>query len=222
MLLIRTLVLNLYHLKTEKMIIQNHNKMQKYTVSIYIFLVVLSITSCRNNRLKTDEKKLSMELLIEEREKGESETLAKGTHESEAGSRISWALRKKEIRSVDLDRPPIHLDISGNQDNIRNLKLSDVSTSVSYIKLETPPDTLLLYDHFFYRTDLESNIISDGENIIFQGLFGLTRFNMQGEYQETIWKNETGIKFLGSSSVAFGGAGFFWSHVFYSCLVIKW
>ena len=56
---------------------------------------------------------------------------------------------------------------------------------------------------------LDSHFRSDGDKIIFQGLFGLTRFNMQGEYQETIWKNETGIRFYGGNMVAFGGKDFF-------------
>jgi hypothetical protein len=54
-----------------------------------------------------------------------------------------------------------------------------------------------------------STIRSDGEEIIFQGLFGLTRFNMQGEYLETIWKNQTGIKIFGSSWVSYAGKDFY-------------
>lgn len=180
--------------------------MKKSATSLLIFLLVFGLIACRNNKLKTDENELAKELLIKEKEK--SEALAKETNDSGAGSLKSGTFRKKEIRAVDPNRPPIHLDIPGTQGNTRNLKLSDVATSVSYIKLETPPDTLLLYDHFFYRPDLDSKIRSDGEHIIFQGLFGLTRFNMKGEYQETIWKNETGIS-IRTGSVFFGGKDFF-------------
>jgi hypothetical protein len=77
------------------------------------------------------------------------------------------------------------------------------------VKLQTPPDTLLLYDLFFYRPDLDSKVRSDGEQIIFEGMFGLTRFNMQGEYEETIWKNKTGIRFYGKGMAAYGGKDFF-------------
>lgn len=175
-------------------------------ISLLVFELLFSF-SCRNNRLKTDEKELAKELLNNEREKGKSERLAKETQNSETRKGLSGAFRKKEIRSVDPGRPPIRLDIPGTQGNTRNLKLSDVASSIRYIKLQTPPDTLLLYDHFFYRPDLESNIRSDGEQIIFQGLFGITGFNMNGEYQETIWKNETGIHFYGKG-VMFGGQDF--------------
>ena len=113
------------------------------------------------------------------------------------------------MRAVDPQRPPIKIDIMGTLNNTRKLKLSDVASSIRYVKLQTPPDTLLLYDLFFYRPDLDSKVRSDGEQIIFEGLFGLTRFNMQGEYQETIWKNKTGIRFYGKGMASYGGKDFF-------------
>jgi hypothetical protein len=171
-------------------------------------LVPLLILSCHHNRLKTNEKELTKEILIQEKVIAEANT---NLPEKESGTKnkFSGSFRKSEIRSVDPQKPLIQIDIIGTQNNTRTFKLSDLATSVRYVKLQTPPDTTLLYDHFFYRPDLESIIRSDGEQIIFQGLFGLTRFNMKGEYQETIWKNETGIRFLGSKMVSFGGPDFF-------------
>jgi hypothetical protein len=160
---------------------------------LLLFSILLSVPSCRQNRLKTNEKVLANEILMQEKKKIESEKAA-GEKEAESKNTFSGNLRKKEIRAVDPERPPVSIDIPGTRDNIREFKLSDIASSVRYIKLQTPPDTLLLYDHFFYRPELMSTIRSDREQIIFQGLFGLTRFNMQGEYQETIWKNETGIE----------------------------
>ena len=171
-------------------------------------LSVIVCISCHNNRLKNNEKELMKEILIQEKEKKDAERIVREKQSAETGNSLSGSLRKKEIRSVDSRRPPINLDILGTRDNSRQLKLSDVATSIRYVKLQTPPDTSLLYDHFFYRSDMMSNIISDGEHIIFQGLFGLTRFNMHGEYQETIWKNETGIKLFGTSLMS-GGKDFF-------------
>ena len=181
--------------------------MKKSTIVFGTLLLFISIISCRNNRLKTNEKELAKEILIVEKENAEAERIAR-EKESETIKSFQGSLRKKEIRSADPLNPPIRIDIPGTQNNIRKFKLSDIASSVRYVKLQTPPDTLLLYDHFFYRPDLESIIRSDGEQIIFQGLFGLTRFNMQGEYQETIWKNETGIRFIGKG-VMFGGKDFF-------------
>jgi len=178
-----------------------------FTILLLLFLMLFPAFSCRRNRLKTSEKELAKELILQEKKNEETERIAL-EKESETINRFSGNLRKKEIRSVDLQRPPIRIDIPGTRSNIRKFKLSDIASSIRYVKLQTPPDTLLLYDHFFYRPDLESIIRSDGEQIIFQGLFGLTRFNMQGEYQETIWKNETGISFFGKG-VMFGGKDFF-------------
>jgi len=182
--------------------------MKKLPISIFLLFLILIIISCRQNRLKTDEKELAKELLIKEREKDKSESLAKETQNSEPRKGQSGAFRKKENRMVDPDRPPIHIDILGTLGNTRNLKLSDIGLSIRYVKLESPPDTMLLFEPFLNRNGLTSSIQSDGENIIIQGLFGLTRFNMQGEYQETIWKNETGIKFY-RGSVLYGGKEFF-------------
>jgi hypothetical protein len=161
--------------------------------SILLVLLVFNILSCHPNRLKTNEKELANKILLQEKKKNESEKTA-GKKEAESNNTFSGNLRKKEIRSVDPERPPVRIDIPGTRNNIREFKLSDITASVRYIKLQTPPDTILLFDHFFYRTELMSTIRSDGEQIIFQGLFGLTRFSMMGEYQETIWKNETGIE----------------------------
>jgi hypothetical protein len=178
----------------------------KITLLLLLFLLLITL-SCRHNRLKTKEKELAKEILIREKENVEAERIAR-EKEFEMKKSFQGSLRKKEIRSVDPQSPPIPIDIPGTQNNIRKFKLSDVGSSIRYVKLQTPPDTLLLYDHFYYRPDLESIIRSDGEQIIFQGLFGLTRFNMQGEYQETIWKNETGIRLIGKV-VMFGGKDFF-------------
>jgi hypothetical protein len=180
----------------------------KTKVILYILMLIFVInSSCHRNRLKTNEKDLAKEILIKEKEKVEAERIAR-EKESETKKSFPGSLLKKEIRSVDPQSPPVRIDIPGTRNNIREFKLSDIASSVRYIKLQTPPDTLLLYDHFFYRPELMSTIRSDGEQIIFQGLFGLTRFNMMGEFQETTWKNETGIKFYGKG-VMFGGQDFF-------------
>lgn len=160
--------------------------------------------SCRHNRLKTNEKDLVNDIILRENEKLTGDKAAFETNNKKSGR-----LKLKENRSIDPQMPPIKIDIPGAKGNERNFKLSDIASSVRYIKLQTPPDTSLLFDLFYTREDLDSHIMSDGTQIIFQGLFGLSRFNMQGDYQETIWKNETGIRFSGNNMVAFGGKDFF-------------
>jgi len=174
-----------------------------------VLLVILILSSCHHNRLKINEKELANEILLQEKEKSAKEKAGSVNRISETGSHQIKAIRLKENRSSDPANPPVFIDVPGTSNNIRKFKLSDVASSVRYVKLETPPDTTLLYDLFYYRPGFDSNIRSDGEQIIFEGLFGLTRFNMNGEYQETIWKNETGIRFFGTSMASFGGQDFF-------------
>lgn len=171
------------------------------------FLLIISL-SCHSNRLNTDQKVLEKEIILQEKEKKThlNSDQEKGMPEKSKTSSVQ--IRFSENRSVDRERPPILIDISADIFNTQILKLSDIGSSVRYVKLQTPPDTSMLYDPFFFRDGLNSLIRSDGEQIIFQGLYGLTRFKMDGEYLETIWKNETGIKYYGSS-VMFGGRDFF-------------
>jgi Domain of unknown function (DUF4933) len=183
--------------------------MKRLIIPSFFGLMLLFNLSCHNNRLKTNEKELSNEIILQENEKKIAEKSAIDKKMSETDIKSSGGLRVKEIRSVDPHNLPIRIDIPGTDNNVRKLKLSDVASSVRYVKLQTPPDSSLLYDNFYYRDDLMSTIRSDGKEIIFQGLFGLTRFNLQGEYLETIWKNQTGIKIFGSSYVTYAGKDFY-------------
>ncbi len=183
--------------------------MKRLIIPSFFGLLLLFNLSCHNNRLKTNEKELSNEIILQENEKKIAEKSAIVKKMSETDIKSSGGLRVKEIRSVDPHNLPIRIDIPGTDNNVRKLKLSDVASSVRYVKLQTPPDSSLIYDNFYYRNDLMSTIRSDGEEIIFQGLFGLTRFNLQGEYLETIWKNQTGIKIFGSSYVTYAGKDFY-------------
>jgi hypothetical protein len=177
--------------------------MKRIFILIFISLSLTIFQACRQNRLKISEKKLSNEILALEKEKNEGKISEFDNESPESKNGHSGVLRRKEIRSVDSRRPPIILDLLEANKNTRDFRLSDIASSVSYIKLETPPDTNLTYDPFYYRTRLMSTIkVADGQ-IIFQGIFGITRFNMQGEYQETIWKNERGIKFMGQGAAWF-------------------
>jgi hypothetical protein len=164
--------------------------------------------SCRHNRLKTNEKELAEEILFSEKTKGVKEKNNLNNDPDNYGKKSSYGLRKKENRLPDPQNPPLRIDIPGTINSSRELQLSDVASEIKYVKLETPPDTILLYDHFFYRDELMSTIRSDDEQIIFQGLYGVIRYNMQGIYQETIWENKTGINFYGKM-VSYGGNDFF-------------
>jgi hypothetical protein len=135
------------------------NKMKNFSNLLLLFSILLAISSCHHNRLKTNEKELAKEIYVQEKKNEELDRAAR-EKESETNKQFSGSLRKKEIRSVDPQRPPVRIDLPGTSDNTRKLKLSDVASSIRYVKLQTPPDTLLLYDHFFYRLDLSEERIS--------------------------------------------------------------
>ncbi len=180
--------------------------MKKIALLVIIGSIFL-MSSCHPNRLKTNEKELAKEIRTQENEKRDAERFALEKQKSAILIHNPSGFRYKEDRTVDPQNLPIKLNLPVT-DNAVNIKLSDFATEISYVKLQTPPDTFLLYDHFINRNILMSRITSDDEQIIFQGLFGLTRFNMQGEYQETIWKNESGIT-LFQGFVSYGGQDFY-------------
>jgi hypothetical protein len=167
--------------------------MKRLAIMTILGLSLIHCLSCRNNRLKINEKELVKEILDQEKEKNETERTASEKESSKTIDNPSGSFREKEIRSVDSKRPPVILDILGTRGNTLKFKLSDIASSIRYVKLQVPSDTILLYDPFYNRSSLTSSIKSDDGQIIFQGLFGVTRFNMQGGYEETIWKNERGI-----------------------------
>lgn len=193
----------------DKKIANNDSTMKKPFKLLMLFLLLISCFSCHQNRLKINEKELANEIRVQDNEKSEAEKIAREEIKPDTLKRLPAGFRYKEDRSVDPKQPPTRIDILGTVTNKVEFKLSDVATSIRYIKLQPPPDTTLLYDPFLYRNDLMSTITSDGEQIIFQGLFGLTRFNMQGEYQETVWENKSGIVFYPGGGISYGGMDFF-------------
>jgi len=165
------------------------------TRSIHFIIIVFIFTSasCHPNRLKTSEKELEKEIITQEKAKNEAERIALEKQKSEAPINLPAGSCFKEIRYVDPQNPPVSLDILGTSKNTREIKLSDIASSIRYVKLETPPDTMLLNDPFYFRDDHIATIISDDEQIIYQGIYGLSCFDMAGKYLETVWKNESGI-----------------------------
>jgi hypothetical protein len=173
--------------------------MKTRSIHFIIIVFIFASTSCHPNRLKTSEKELAKEIIIQEIEAKEAESFTTEKQKSDKPANSNSGIRYKEDRSVDPKKLPIRIDLPVTGNNTRKFRLSDVASSIRYIKLQTPPDTSMLYDNFYYRNDLMSTIASDGEQIIFQGLYGIARFSMSGEFKETIWKNTTGIEFYGGN-----------------------
>ncbi len=156
----------------------------------YLWLVILLgigiAQGCKNkNRPSTDEGTLTKSILEEEalKQKG---NLASGQENPNSFSNSTVGLRLKEERSVDPGNPPVLLDVIASRDNIREFKLSDMVSSVRYVKLETPPDTNLLLGGL--------DLYFTGNGIVTKGLWGLTHFSMDGKFIEVICSNRVDVK----------------------------
>jgi len=149
------------------------------------FLAIISsiflISACHHNRLKTNEKRLIEEILNQEKESHDAninaqlipDTSARGTH----------SLRYKEDRSSDPAHPAVTIDLAGNLENVREIKLSDVASEIKYIRLEQVPDTGFKKDigFMYHFTD---------DFIIAVNFYGIVQYTRDGKYIRTIVKNE--------------------------------
>ncbi len=75
--------------------------LNRITFLLLLFLLLLGISSCRNNRLKTNEKELRQEILLQEKEKEEAEIYANKNQKGDSLNSFPRAFRYKEDRSVD-------------------------------------------------------------------------------------------------------------------------
>ena len=97
---------------------------------IYFMLVLFTAISCKNNRMKTDEKSLVKQILTEEEQRAHEEQLRIEREKQLAHSiaKLPKGFRFKEERSVDPDHPPTVIDIAGNcRKDIKEFKLSDIA-----------------------------------------------------------------------------------------------
>ncbi|MDP3180270.1 MAG: hypothetical protein Q8M67_00450 [Bacteroidota bacterium] len=100
----------------------------RITTSFFI-LVILTITiSCGRNRLKTDEKTLAKQILtVEEQLAHDTELRAEREKQlADSIAKLPKGFRFKEDRSVDLNNPPVVIDIIGNRTNPQKIKLSQL------------------------------------------------------------------------------------------------
>ena len=180
--------------------------MNKYTLSILLFLIVLSITSCHNNRLKINEKELTEELILSEKQ---NEEIDKGERETElADTKIHSSNRVvfHENRSVDTSHPPVIIDIAGNLNNVKEIKLSDVASEIKYIRMGKIPDSTFSIVMKFKYYFLSDYIVATNPS-------GIILYSKEGIFKSIIVRNiTTGIdvdakwmRVLGTNTFIGGG-----------------
>jgi hypothetical protein len=147
--------------------------------------------SCGKNRLKTDEKALTKQILTEEEQLAHEAGLRAEREKQLADSiaRLPKGFRFKEEREASLQTPPVVINIAENLENMADLKLSDVATDIQYIRLEPVPDT----DHprnIKYKYYLMDNYL------VALNIYGTHLFTKDGKYIRSIVKNQlSGVEY---------------------------
>ena len=166
-----------------------HGSIIKYLPSLscllylLIFLILITGISCHHNRLKTNEKYLAEEIMQEEKKRNVALISGRNTVSSDTFSRSPQNLNLPEIRSADPAYPPKIINIAGSLDNVRDMKLSDVASEITYIRIQQPPDSAFKKEigFLYYLTD---------NYIIARSVFGVLQYSHDGRYINTIVKNE--------------------------------
>jgi len=155
---------------------------------ILIFLMLIIVISCHHNRLKTNEKELAKVIIIQEKEKEETEKIANEKLLADTLNRLIIGFRFKEDRSVDHAHPPVTIDIAGSLNNIKEFKLSDVASEIRYVRIERVPDPSLPVDLKFKYYMMDNYIVA-------VNLYGIHLYSKDGSYIRSVVKNKfTGVE----------------------------
>jgi hypothetical protein len=154
--------------------------MKDLVIVLAVGLSLACCSSCRNNRLKINEKALAKEINSEEKIKKEAERIEIENSNQDTLINIPSGFQYKEDRTVDPAHPPIVIDFSKDIP-IREFKLSDIASKVSYLILSVPDDSVF----FTYGAQLH---YTDNDIIVNNNL-GINRFSANGSFVETVCKS---------------------------------
>lgn len=151
-----------------------------------LFLLVFGFCiSCNSNRLKTDEKSLAKQILTEEEQLAHEAELRAEREKQLADSiaKLPKGFRFQEDRSIDLNNPPVIIDIIGSRKNQQKIKLSQLFDHVEYIQLESDPDSI------FIASGFENIIVSKKHIYGFSFQAGVAQFSLDGKFIGFVCKN---------------------------------
>jgi hypothetical protein len=181
--------------------------MKNFTIQLLLLVFLgFPISSCHHNRLKTNEKELAKEILIQEKKNDETERALREKELADTLNRPAKGIQFKEDRSSDPSHPPLVIDIAGNLDNVREFKLSDVASEIRYVRMETVPDSTFPRLMKFKYYLLSDYIVATNPD-------GIVLYTKDGKYLNTIVRNRiTGIvvdadwmRVLGTNTFIGGG-----------------
>jgi hypothetical protein len=155
-----------------------------FLISI-IFAILVINSSCHRNRLKTNEKELVQEILLQEITQAEKDAIMRKSADSL--KQLKGTFKLKEERNPDPKNPPVTIDIAGSLNNIKEIKLSEVATTISYIRMEPVPDSTIPGDLKFKYYLMDNYIVA-------LNLYGIHLYSKEGRYIRSVVKNElTGV-----------------------------
>ena len=154
--------------------------MKKQNCILFLLIVGFCI-SCNSNRLKTDEKALTKQILTEEEQLAqEAELLAEREKQlADSIAKLPKGFQFKEDRSVDPDYLPVIIDFT-KEIPVKKFNLSEIAKKIKYIRLSVPGDSLYFSPH------MGGSVLFTDKNIILNNNFGVPSFSPEGEFLETI------------------------------------
>lgn len=156
---------------------------------LFTLIMLVVLVSCGRNRMKTDEKALSKQILTEEEQLAKEEAAREEKEKQLAVSiaKLPKGFRFKEDRKVDPNNPPVIIDFSAELPS-REMKLSELGQKVTYIKLSIPDDSL------YFSPGMGGEVSFTRHNIILNNNFGVHRFTRDGKYIEAIAKSNVATR----------------------------
>ena len=162
---------------------------------IILLLFLVQSISCHHNRLKSNEKELTNEIIAREKERDSVNKADREKRLADTLNRHQGGFRLKENRFIDKAHPPLEIDITGSLNNLKEVNLSDVAKGINYIRIEPVPDTTLPVDLKFKYYLMDNYIVA-------VNLYGIHLYAKDGRYIRSVVKNHfTGVKIMTGSVV---------------------
>jgi hypothetical protein len=175
-------------------------------IRIALLVILFLLPSCHRNRLKINEKELINQLNLDEREQKTADSIARTLVSGNKEGRLTGGILYKENRKVDPSHPPVEIDIAGNLNNLKEIKLSDVASEIKYIRMEKIPAST-------FSTVMKFRYYLMSDYIVATNPSGIILYSKDGIFKSIIVKNiTTGIdvdsnwmRVLGTNTFIGGG-----------------
>lgn len=182
-----------------------------YPIFVVLILAFGLFSSCGKNRLKTDEKALTKQILTEEEQLAHEAELRSEREKQLADSlaKLPKGIRLKGDRNTDPLNPPEIIDIAGNLNQFGKFALSDIVSEIKYIRLQMPEDSAFTGKVNFksdvdYKQELPLAVKKNKDFIVAYNYLGILLYTAEGKLLKTICSNDLNNFELGKNYVKGG------------------